>query len=277
MVNVSSRNRSHELKLKYEFANAVLYALADHPASVRGARGILLPIDNGRWQDIFGTFFSTEGDSNAIQPLAAYCSYFRHGKHRMGYDKDGRRDFGQGARKKIKNSGLVGMPVDQDPSRNLLPGEDRISTKEAITLARSFWDANRPKGDELLTSRFREYEKRNGDESSLEEIITDPIRREMLIEAFERKKSWARLARKLYGFACMIPECDFELTKDDGELYIEVHHIIAMCHGGSPNDRLNLSVLCPNHHREIHYATTTRRAKLTALLKQEQSRRLANS
>ena len=63
--------------------------------------------------------------------------------------------------------------------------------------------------------------------------------------------------------------------KEDGELYIEVHHIVAMFEGGSPNDKLNLSVLCPNHHREVHYAKKVRRAELTALIRREQARRLS--
>jgi hypothetical protein len=117
----------------------------------------------------------------------------------------------------------------------------------------------------------------HGDSSAdvAEDVIHDPIRREMVVEAFERKASWARLARRLFGYECMIPGCRFELIKDDGELYIEVHHIKAMCEGGSPNDKRNLSVLCPNHHRKIHYATTKRRKELTGLVKAEQARRLA--
>jgi predicted HNH restriction endonuclease len=111
--------------------------------------------------------------------------------------------------------------------------------------------------------------------STIEEVIRDPIRREMTIEAFERKASWARLARKLYGSSCMVTGCQFVLLKDGGEHYIEVHHIVAMFEGGSPNDKTNLSVLCPNHHREVHYAAAKRRTELTAMIRREQSRRLA--
>ena len=111
-------------------------------------------------------------------------------------------------------------------------------------------------------------------ETPIEEIIRDPIRREMLIEAFERKASWARLARKLYGYECMAPNCQFSFVKEDGELYIEVHHVKPMFENGSPNDPLNLSVLCASHHRAVHYAKAIQRKKLTDLILEEQTRRL---
>jgi predicted restriction endonuclease len=110
--------------------------------------------------------------------------------------------------------------------------------------------------------------------SPIEEVIRDPVRREMLVEAFERKARWARLARSLYGYECMIPGCRFVLIKENGDKYIEVHHIIPMFDGGSPNDKVNLSVLCPNHHREIHFAAESRRESLTTLVRKEQKKRL---
>lgn len=105
-------------------------------------------------------------------------------------------------------------------------------------------------------------------------IITDPIRREMLIEAFVRNARWAALARQLYGRRCMVPRCSFRLLTEDGTLYIEVHHIIAMCHGGSPNDPRNLSVLCPNHHRAAHFGKLIDRRRIERLIRREQARRL---
>ncbi len=125
-----------------------------------------------------------------------------------------------------------------------------------------------------LTHLSRRIPKKTQSMKAAIEIIRDPIRREMTIEAYERKAAWSRNARRLYGFECMIPGCRFQLIKDDGERYIEVHHIIAMCDGGSPNDKMNLSVLCPNHHREIHFASKVRRGELTALVRREQARRL---
>ncbi|MFA7236211.1 MAG: HNH endonuclease [Phycisphaeraceae bacterium] len=91
-------------------------------------------------------------------------------------------------------------------------------------------------------------------EQQVNSLLADPIRKEMVIEAFDRNARWAREAKETFGTKCMIPGCKFQLTKINGDKYIEVHHIKPMCEGGSPNDLRNLSVLCPNHHRTIHYA-----------------------
>ncbi|MEX2213644.1 MAG: hypothetical protein WD768_05925 [Phycisphaeraceae bacterium] len=102
-------------------------------------------------------------------------------------------------------------------------------------------------------------------------VIKDPIRREMLIEAYERRASWAKDARRVYGYSCMVPGCKFKLVKEDGDLFIEVHHLKAMCHGGSPNDRRNMCVLCPNHHREVHFGTRRAINRLERLLRKRQA------
>ncbi len=107
----------------------------------------------------------------------------------------------------------------------------------------------------------------------LVDIILDPIRREIVHEVLVRNAKWVLEAKERYGYACMIPGCDFELIKEDGEQYIEVHHIVPMFDGGK-DELMNLSVLCPNHHREIHYATVERRKELTARVRREQTRRL---
>ena len=106
------------------------------------------------------------------------------------------------------------------------------------------------------------------------DIILDPIRREIVREVLVRNAKWVLEAKERYGYACMTPGCDFELIKEDGEQYIEVHHIVPMFDGGK-DEPMNLSVLCPNHHREIHYAAFGRRKELTTLVRREQARRLA--
>lgn len=103
--------------------------------------------------------------------------------------------------------------------------------------------------------------------------LDDPVRREMTIEAFERKAAWAREARWVYGHCCMVPGCDFELTKEDGTEFIEVHHILPMCDGGG-NEIRNLSVLCPNHHRAVHYGHPLHREELRRGIRKEQDTRL---
>lgn len=107
-----------------------------------------------------------------------------------------------------------------------------------------------------------------------EEIISDPVRREIVVETYERHAKWARQARRLYGYSCMLPRCTFKLKQENGELFIEVHHLRWMCKGGSPNDPKNLSVLCPNHHRKVHYGKPGLRQRLKQLIRAQQRRRL---
>lgn len=102
-------------------------------------------------------------------------------------------------------------------------------------------------------------------------VLKDPIRREIHTEAFERRASWAKAARRTYGCRCMMKYCDFALETDGGDLYIEVHHLRPMCEGGSPNDLRNMCVVCPNHHRACHYGSTELRRKLERQIRERQA------
>lgn len=110
-------------------------------------------------------------------------------------------------------------------------------------------------------------------EATARKLLADPIRREITIEAFERKAAWAAEARRVYGSRCMASGCSFTLLKADGTKFIEVHHVISMCEGGGNNIR-NLSVLCPNHHRAIHYGLCDTRRKLEREVEREQRDRV---
>jgi hypothetical protein len=265
------------LLVGHDFANAVLYALSDHPEAAHTPRGIILPIAEDVWQQVFHQAYPDVYDGQNMQNLAAYCSYFRLGKHGIGYDRKGNRDFAQGVRIIAKDRGKWGLDVSRDPKRAVWPsGASQISATETIRKTIGYLRTHHPNWNNLerrikhlspVTEGNYGYE--------FEEVLKDPVRREILIEAFERKVSWAKLARRLYGFDCMIPGCDFEIIKEGGERYIEVHHVEPMFEGGSPNDKRNLSVLCPNHHREAHYARIDRRHELTRMIRKEQRRRLS--
>lgn len=266
-----------ELLVGHDLANAVLYALSDHPVVEHTSRGIVLPIAEDVWQQVFHEAYPDEYDGENMQNLAAYCSYFRLGKHGIGYDRKGKRDFALGLRVVAKDRGKWGLDVSRDPTRAVWPRRaSQISSAETIRRTVGYLQSHHPNWNSL-ERRLRHLSSamaRNDDDDVLE-VLNDPIRREILIEAFERKATWAKLARRLYGFDCMIPGCSFELIKENGERYIEVHHVEPMFEGGSPNDKRNLSVLCPNHHREVHYAKIERRNELTRLIRQEQRRSLA--
>lgn len=68
---------------------------------------------------------------------------------------------------------------------------------------------------------------------------------------FKRNKEIVRDLKKLYNNKCQI--CDFTFKKDNGENYSETHHVIPLGQNGS-DDIKNLIVVCPNCHRQLHYA-----------------------
>ncbi len=272
----NENNSKFEFGVGHDFANAVFYSLSDHPLREQGARGIVIPINEDVWKRVLEKVFPEKYDNEPPQKLAAYCSYFRLGKHGIGYDKRGRRDFARGTRVKPKDRGKQGGDVSKNPKRAIWPRTNYlIDAAEVIKVAVDYMKAHHPDWSDARKHLIHIDANGNELDTAPDSILLDPIRKEMLIEAFERRASWARLARKLYGYECMVPGCKFVLLKEDGESYIEVHHINAMYEGGSPNDKMNLSVLCPNHHREVHYATADRRKELTTLIRREQARRLA--
>jgi len=44
---------------------------------------------------------------------------------------------------------------------------------------------------------------------------------------------------------------------EDGRVYIETHHVVALAEGGSDKES-NVVALCPNHHREAHHGAAKR-------------------
>lgn len=248
MSNPQSTNAHFEFGVGHDFANAVLYSLSDNSKAEHTSRGILVPINEEVWQDVFHRVFPQLYDGENMQKLAAYCSYYRLGKHGIGYDRKGLRDFARGARKTVKDRGKWGLDVSSDPSRAIWPSKGvLLPAAVVIRIAKEYLRSHHPDAPEVEKQLARASTAAERDhELALSDLIRDPIRREMFIEAYERRASWARLARRLYGYDCMVVGCDFALLKDDGEQYIEVHHITPMFEGGSPNDKHNLSVLCPN-------------------------------
>ena len=61
-----------------------------------------------------------------------------------------------------------------------------------------------------------------------------------------------RAIKAQYGHRCQFPGCKATIPKRDGGLYCEVAHILPVARGGGAN-RVNLVVLCPNHHKMFDY------------------------
>jgi len=58
--------------------------------------------------------------------------------------------------------------------------------------------------------------------------------------------------KKKYKHKCQFPKCRARIPKKDGGNYCEVAHILAAAAGGKAR-RINLLVLCPNHHKMLDY------------------------
>lgn len=131
------------------FANAILYSLSDIQQSERTVRGIRIPINEEVWQAVFGMVFREKYKHKKMQLLQNYRGYFNRGEHSMGYDKNGKRDFGLGQRVKVTdrgNKGKVGDPITDDPSRKLLPGRSStLKAGQVIGLAMDYFERHYPK------------------------------------------------------------------------------------------------------------------------------------
>ncbi len=78
---------------------------------------------------------------------------------------------------------------------------------------------------------------------------------EKKIEIVKRYKSIIDKIKIKYDSKCQIENCNFTFKKLNGENYSEGHHLIPLSLGGSQNED-NVVILCPNHHRMMHYANT---------------------
>ena len=70
--------------------------------------------------------------------------------------------------------------------------------------------------------------------------------------AFKRDPAVRKAAlRRANGSCEFCGEPGFEMA--NGQIYLETHHILPLCDGGSDHVR-NVAALCPNDHRRAHYA-----------------------
>ncbi|MBC6431445.1 hypothetical protein FM036_11770 [Nostoc sp. HG1] len=58
-----------------------------------------------------------------------------------------------------------------------------------------------------------------------------------------------------YNNQCQFENCKFTFQKVNGSFYSEGHHLIQLSKKGSQKAD-NVVILCPNHHRMLHYANT---------------------
>ena len=76
---------------------------------------------------------------------------------------------------------------------------------------------------------------------------------EVKINRIKRKQQIVNKLKNKYSNRCQIEGCNFRFQKKNGEYYSEAHHLDLLSEGGSQAES-NVVILCPNHHRMLHYA-----------------------
>jgi len=81
-----------------------------------------------------------------------------------------------------------------------------------------------------------------------------PIQAEQTIYTYPRNNILKNYVKRRSNYSCEMPKCDYiGFNKNNGERYIEIHHIIPLSEGGEDSIN-NTAALCPNCHRALHYA-----------------------
>jgi len=81
---------------------------------------------------------------------------------------------------------------------------------------------------------------------------TDIYVRRKVSALIRRDGPLIRALKEKYKHKCQFPKCSAQIPKKDGGNYSEVAHIQAASEGGISH-RINLLVLCPNHHKTLDY------------------------
>ncbi|MEH2464113.1 HNH endonuclease [Nostoc sp.] len=76
---------------------------------------------------------------------------------------------------------------------------------------------------------------------------------EVLIERIKRVQKIVSKIKNKYNHCCQFENCGFTFSKKNGGFYSGAHHLTLLSQEGS-QDENNVVLLCPNHHRMLHYA-----------------------
>ena len=81
------------------------------------------------------------------------------------------------------------------------------------------------------------------------------------ITTYPRNNTLKNYVKQRSNYLCEMPNCNYRsFSKKNGELYIEVHHVIPLSEGGEDSIS-NTVALCPNCHRALHYANNKEELK----------------
>ena len=90
------------------------------------------------------------------------------------------------------------------------------------------------------------------DDSFLHDLEEDLCTTHIELYKIKRYQAIVKFLKKKYDYRCQL--CGYSFKMDNGNYYCEAHHIKELSKGGSQNPS-NVLILCPNHHRQFHYAS----------------------
>ncbi|MFN6476339.1 HNH endonuclease [Nostoc sp. DedQUE07] len=76
---------------------------------------------------------------------------------------------------------------------------------------------------------------------------------EVFIKRIKRVQKIVSTTKNKYNNCCQFENCGFTFLENNGGFYSEAHHLTLLSQEGS-QDENNVVILCPNHHRMLHYA-----------------------
>ncbi|MCK9338244.1 MAG: HNH endonuclease [Arcobacteraceae bacterium] len=104
--------------------------------------------------------------------------------------------------------------------------------------------------EEKLYSQINIYLLRQ----KVQTLNTIPTQVQREINIYLRNNALRALVKARANYSCEMPDCDYiAFEKENGEKYIEVHHLIPLSEGGEDSIS-NTVALCPTCHRKIHYS-----------------------
>lgn len=122
----------------------------------------------------------------------------------------------------------------------------------------------------LLTGSADAWQSIQTDEMTMERgdmpldlLESTEERRKELIARIKRNRKAVLEARCHYGDECMVPGCEHRIMQENGDFYVEVHHLVPVSQDGADSLE-NMVVLCPHHHAEIHHSCEKSRENLKA-------------
>lgn len=84
--------------------------------------------------------------------------------------------------------------------------------------------------------------------------VLRPTRHTTTSAVFARDPLVVAIRKKLANNRCEVPDCtNHTFQTDNGEFYVEVHHIVPLSEGGEDSLE-NTAAICANHHKHIHHA-----------------------